>query len=78
MFSQVETWLKGHFPLDEFLRAKRLFLLSHELSAGTNDGSIQFEQWKVDSPDKSRLVENGLKTRRRLYSKSILKYFAYS
>ena len=34
----------GRFPLDEFLRAKRLFLLSHELSTGTNDGSIQFKQ----------------------------------
>ena len=51
---------KGRFPLDEF-RAKRLFLLSHELSAGTNDGSIQFEQWKVDSRDKIHLVENGRK-----------------
>ena len=34
----------GRFPLDEFLRAKRPFLLSHELSAGTDDGSIQFKQ----------------------------------
>ena len=37
---QRETWAR--FPLDEYLRAKRLFLLSRELSAGTNDGSIQF------------------------------------
>ena len=35
---------KGRFRLDEFLRAKQVFLLSCELSAGTNDGSIQFKQ----------------------------------
>ena len=28
---------KGRFSLDECLRAKRLFLLSYELSTGTND-----------------------------------------
>ena len=51
---------KGRFPLGENLLAKRSFLLSHELSTGTNDESIQFKQWKVDSRDKIRLVKNGL------------------
>ena len=34
---------EGRFPLDEFLRVKRLLLLSHEPSAGTNDRSIQLK-----------------------------------
>ena len=58
--STFELGLKGRFPPDEFLRAKQFFLLSHELSAGTNDGAIQFKQCKVDSRGKIHLVENEL------------------
>lgn len=47
--------------LDEFRRTKLLFLLPHEHSCGTYDGSIRFVQRKVDSCDEIRLAENGLK-----------------
>ena len=45
----LQYYSKARFPLGDFFRAKRLFLLSCELSTGT----IRFRE-------KSRLVENGL------------------
>ena len=52
--------LRPSFPLDEFHRAKRHYLLSLELLVKTNHRSIQFEQRKVDSRDKVCQVKNGL------------------
>ena len=52
-FRTIEN--KCRFPFNKLRRAKRLFLLFHELSVKTNDGSIQFVKRKVDLHDKIRL-----------------------
>ena len=59
--TNLQRNIKARFPLGDFFRAKPLFLFSCELSTGTNQKSIQFQQSKVASREKSHLVENGLK-----------------
>ena len=54
-------WIKWmYFRVNEFEVGVNdsIFLVTN--SKRCNDRSIQFKQWKVDSRDKIRLVENGL------------------
>ena len=50
---------KARFPLGDFFRAKRLFPLSASLITSAN---AMPTKEKVASREKSRLVENGLKS----------------
>ena len=55
--------IKARFPLGDFFRAKGLFPLSASLITSANAMPIKE---KVASHEKSRLVENGLNTLKKL------------